>query len=122
LLYAFFLRLDSFLIVVFAGVKSLFRQPISPTTNYYDSPFLRQPIITTAHFSDNPLFRQPITPTMTNIYINFVIFLKSGPGAIKHENFLKYEKILNCHGNVEMLTYNWLRMTISINPTTHIVK
>ena len=71
-------------------VKSLFRQPISPTTHYYDSPFLRQPIIPTAHFSDNPSFRQPITPTMTNIYINFVIFLKPGPGAIKHENFLKW--------------------------------
>jgi hypothetical protein len=64
--------------------------------------------------TDNPLFRQPITPTMTNIYINFVIFLKSGPGAIKHENLLKYEKILNCHGNVEMLIYNWLRMKICI--------
>jgi hypothetical protein len=59
---------------------------------------------------------------MTNIYINFVIFLKPGPGPIKHENFFKYEKILNCHGNVEMLTYNWLRMKISINPTMHIVK
>jgi hypothetical protein len=53
---------------------------------------------------------------MTNIYINFVIFLKTWPGAIKHENLLTYEKILNCHGNVEMLTYNWLRMKISINP------
>jgi hypothetical protein len=82
------------------------------SSHYSDSPFLQQPIIPTAHFSDNPLFRQPITPTMTNIYINFVIFLKPGPGAIKHENFLKYEKILNCHGNVEMLTYNWLRMKI----------
>jgi hypothetical protein len=59
-------------------------------------------------FGVKSLLRQPITPTMTNIYINFVIFLK-------HENFLKYEKILNCHGNVEMLTYNWLRMKISIN-------
>jgi hypothetical protein len=78
------------------GVKSLFRQPISPTAHYSDSPFLRQPITPTAHFSDNPLFRHPITPTMTNIYINFVIFLKPGPGAIKHENLLKYEKILNC--------------------------
>ena len=66
-------------------------------------------------FGVKSLLRQPITPTMTNIYINFVIFLK-------HENFLKYEKILNCHGNVEMLTYNWLRMKISINPTMHIVK
>ena len=94
----------------------------SGSSHYSDSPFLRPPIITTAHFSDNPLFRQPITPTMTNIYINFVIFLKSGPGAIKHENFLKYERILNCHGNVEMLIYNWLRMKISINPTMHIVK
>jgi hypothetical protein len=45
------------------------------SSHYSDSPFLRQPIITTAHFSDNPLFRQPFTPTMTNIYINFVIFL-----------------------------------------------
>jgi hypothetical protein len=104
------------------GVKSLFRQPISPTAHYSDSPFLRQPITPTAHFSDNPLFRHPITPTMTNIYINFVIFLKPGPGAIKHENLLKYEKILNCYGDVEMLTYNWLRMKISINPTLHIVK
>jgi hypothetical protein len=51
-----------------------------------------------------------------------VIFLKPGPGAIKHENLLKYEKILNCYGDVEMLTYNWLRMKISINPTLHIVK
>ena len=92
------------------------------SSHYSDSPFLRQLIIPTAHFSDNRLFRQPITPTMTNIYINFVIFLKPGPSAIKHENFLKYEKNLNCHGNVEMLTYNWLRMKISINPTMHIVK
>jgi hypothetical protein len=52
----------------------------SGSSHYSDSPFLRPPIITTAHFSDNPLFRQPITPTMTNIYINVVIFLKSGPG------------------------------------------
>jgi hypothetical protein len=68
------------------------------------------------------LFRPPISPTMTNIYINFVILLKPGPGAIKHENFLKYEKILNCHGNVEMPTYNWPRMKISINLTMHIVR
>jgi hypothetical protein len=39
--------------VVVDGVKSLFRQPISPTTHYYDSPFLRQHIIPTALYSDN---------------------------------------------------------------------
>jgi hypothetical protein len=56
------------------------------------------------------------------IFNTKVILLKPGPGAIKHENFLKYEKILNCHGNVEMPTYNWLRMKISINLTMHIVR
>jgi hypothetical protein len=40
-------------IATFKGVNSLFRQPISPTTHYYDSPFLRQPIIPTVHYSDN---------------------------------------------------------------------
>jgi hypothetical protein len=113
-----------FVVDLFSQHKSFIQMIVKKkgSSHYSDSPFLRPPIITTAHFSDNPLFRQSITPTMTNIYINFVIFLKPCPGAIKHENFLKYEKILNCHGNVEMLTYNWLRMKISINTTMHIVK
>ena len=57
------------------------------SSHYSDSPFLRQPITPTTHFSENPLFRQPITPTMTNIYINFVIFLKTWPWRHKTWEF-----------------------------------
>jgi hypothetical protein len=59
---------------------------------------------------------------MMNIYEESTLNFWICPSAIKHENFLKYEKNLNCHGNVEMLTYNWLRMKISINPKMYIVK
>jgi hypothetical protein len=45
-------------LVEFIGVRSLFRQPIIPTSHCSDGPLFRQPIAPTAHFSDNPLFRQ----------------------------------------------------------------
>jgi hypothetical protein len=70
--------------------------------NFHSQPIIPFPVdistITGWISGVKSLFRPPISPTMTNIYINFVILLKPGPGAIKHENFLKYEKILNCHG------------------------
>jgi hypothetical protein len=35
----------------YKGVRSLFRQPISPTAHYSDSPLLRQPISPTTYYS-----------------------------------------------------------------------